>query len=947
MYHSAPLQFTLMLTRIGATVVVMEHFDAEHGAGHDRAVRRHPRAVGADDVRAHAQAARGGAEALRPLLAAAAIHVAAPCPIPVKEAMIEWWGPIILEYYAATEGIGVTLITSADWLEHKGSVGKSLLGPVHILDDDDEELPPGEDGRVFFEPPDFLSFEYHNDPAKTAVARSPQGWATVGDVGYVDEEGYLYLTDRSTNMIISGGVNIYPQEAENLLVTHPRCSTGGVRRARRRDGRAGEGRRAAGRLGWPPAPTSSASCSRSAGTAWPTTSARATVDFERAAPPRDRQALQAPPPGPLLGRPREQDRVMELRTIRAEVDDGVAPLTLARPDAGNSIDLRWRSELHEVTTAWTVDPGVRAVLVQGEGSTFCVGGDLKSFAAGADLPAHLTDITTYLHAAISRLAAHGRPGRRRRARQRGRRRLQPRVAADLVLAGASSRFVMAYTAIGLTPDGSGTWALPRVVGLRRALELTLTNRPLTAERGGGRGLATRVVADDDLRDEALALARSLAAGPTGALGAAKRLLRGSLGNDLEAQMALEAELLAGGGVGGRRARASPRSSRSARPASAGRTDGRTEPWRPLTDPGEPPRGDPRVRRQAVRPAGLPRHGHRRDRRGGRHHRAGRVPPLREQERRARRGGRRAVERVVAGVADVVDEGDTRLGGPRGPRAQHDHRGARRPGRLGGGRARAAAPRPGRAAGPGPRPPPPRRGVGPRPGRRPARPDRRRGAGDRPRGARRGRAVRRPLRRGARAGRTEELLQDGDGRPAPHRRWPSRGDEPAALRGGPAEDRGHHHRVDDAREAGVVEAALVVADRHAQRQRRMHDHAGLGLGEVGAHAAHDATHSSMFRRSMRSIQARVSGLSVRRSYMATTARLGLATIAVDEAAGQRVERLERRQVARGDRLHLRERWPRRARARASRGSPPCCGSGGRPPGPVMPAAAPISSMPVAW
>jgi acyl-CoA synthetase (AMP-forming)/AMP-acid ligase II len=145
--------------------------------------------------------------------------------------MIEWWGPIVLEYYAATEGIGATFITSEDWLRHKGSVGKSLLGPVHVLDDDGNELPTGEPGRIFFETPEFISFEYHNDPAKTSEARSPEGWATVGDVGYLDEEGYLYLTDRSTNMIISGGVNIYPQEAENLLITHAKvldCAVFGV-----------------------------------------------------------------------------------------------------------------------------------------------------------------------------------------------------------------------------------------------------------------------------------------------------------------------------------------------------------------------------------------------------------------------------------------------------------------------------------------------------------------------------------------------------------------------------------------------------------------------------------------------------------------------------------------------------------------------------------------------
>jgi acyl-CoA synthetase (AMP-forming)/AMP-acid ligase II len=221
----------MMLTRIGATVVVMEHFGAEEALA---AIERHRVTHGQyvptmfvrmlklpDEVRA-----RYDLSSLR-----GAIHVAAPCPVPVKEAMIAWWGPILIEYYAATEGIGLALITSEEWLEHKGSVGRSLLGPVHILDDDDEELPAGEEGRVFFQPPEFLSFEYHNDPAKTADSRSPQGWSTVGDVGYLDADGYLFLTDRSTNMIISGGVNIYPQEAENLLVTHPKvldCAVFGV-----------------------------------------------------------------------------------------------------------------------------------------------------------------------------------------------------------------------------------------------------------------------------------------------------------------------------------------------------------------------------------------------------------------------------------------------------------------------------------------------------------------------------------------------------------------------------------------------------------------------------------------------------------------------------------------------------------------------------------------------
>jgi long-chain acyl-CoA synthetase len=148
------------------------------------------------------------------------IHAAAPCPVPVKEQMIAWWGPIIYEYYAATEGHGVTFCDSAEWLAHPGTVGTVRLGELHVLDEDMHPVPAGMPGTLWFKTAS--PFEYFNDPVKTAEARSRDGtMSTVGDVGYVDEEGYVYLTDRRTFMIISGGVNIYPQECENLLITHP------------------------------------------------------------------------------------------------------------------------------------------------------------------------------------------------------------------------------------------------------------------------------------------------------------------------------------------------------------------------------------------------------------------------------------------------------------------------------------------------------------------------------------------------------------------------------------------------------------------------------------------------------------------------------------------------------------------------------------------------------
>jgi acyl-CoA synthetase (AMP-forming)/AMP-acid ligase II len=134
--------------------------------------------------------------------------------------MIEWWGPKIYEYYAGTEANGFCSIDTAEWLLHKGSVGKPLVGKVHIVDDDGAELATGEAGTIFFEGGG--TFEYHNDPEKTKSSRNDKDWSTLGDIGYLDQDGYLYLTDRKANMIISGGVNIYPQEAENLLATHPK-----------------------------------------------------------------------------------------------------------------------------------------------------------------------------------------------------------------------------------------------------------------------------------------------------------------------------------------------------------------------------------------------------------------------------------------------------------------------------------------------------------------------------------------------------------------------------------------------------------------------------------------------------------------------------------------------------------------------------------------------------
>jgi acyl-CoA synthetase (AMP-forming)/AMP-acid ligase II len=152
------------------------------------------------------------------------IHAAAPCPVPVKRAMIDWLGPIIEEYYSGTEGSGFVVVSSREWLERPGTVGRALHGKIRICDDDGAELPVGEVGTIYFS--DGPDFAYHNAPEKTASARNPlhSDWSTLGDVGRIDAEGYLFLADRKDFMIISGGVNVYPQEVENLLIGHPQVA---------------------------------------------------------------------------------------------------------------------------------------------------------------------------------------------------------------------------------------------------------------------------------------------------------------------------------------------------------------------------------------------------------------------------------------------------------------------------------------------------------------------------------------------------------------------------------------------------------------------------------------------------------------------------------------------------------------------------------------------------
>lgn len=226
LYHAAPLAWCGAAQRLGATLVVLEKFEPEAAlqaietykitdsqwvpTHFVRFLKLDPEIRTKYDLSSHKRA----------------LHAAAPCPVPIKQEMIEWWGPIVNEYYAGSEGIGMTMIQAKDWLAHPGTVGKAIHGTLHVCGPDGEEVGPNEDGLIYFE--NTLLPTYHNDPDKTADAMHPKGWMTLGDIGHVDADGYLFLTDRKSHMIISGGVNIYPQEIENLLITHDKIMDAAV-----------------------------------------------------------------------------------------------------------------------------------------------------------------------------------------------------------------------------------------------------------------------------------------------------------------------------------------------------------------------------------------------------------------------------------------------------------------------------------------------------------------------------------------------------------------------------------------------------------------------------------------------------------------------------------------------------------------------------------------------
>jgi acyl-CoA synthetase (AMP-forming)/AMP-acid ligase II len=220
LYHAAPLRWCMTVNFVGGTVILMDRFDAERAlALIERYKVTHAQWVPTHFVRMlrlpPETRARYDVSSMK-----VALHAAAPCAIPVKEQMIDWWGSVVYEYYAGTEGNGMTAITAAEWLQRKGSVGRAINGEIHICDETGEPVAPGTEGTIYFS--GGREFEYHNAPQKTRETRNRYGWSTLGDVGYVDRDGYLFLTDRKAFMIISGGVNIYPQEIENVLIADPR-----------------------------------------------------------------------------------------------------------------------------------------------------------------------------------------------------------------------------------------------------------------------------------------------------------------------------------------------------------------------------------------------------------------------------------------------------------------------------------------------------------------------------------------------------------------------------------------------------------------------------------------------------------------------------------------------------------------------------------------------------
>ena len=226
LYHAAPLRWSANAQMLGGTIVLMKKFDPEAALAHIETYK----VTSSQWVPTHFVRMLKLPEDVRKKYDTSslkmAIHAAAPCPVEVKKQMIAWWGPVLFEYYAGSEGFGLTMVGSAEWMQKPGTVGRAVSGIAHVCNEKGEELGPNETGVIYFENDNLA--EYHGDPKKTAEARNAAGWATYGDIGHLDEDGFLFLTDRKSFMIISGGVNVYPQEIEDALVLHPHVADAAV-----------------------------------------------------------------------------------------------------------------------------------------------------------------------------------------------------------------------------------------------------------------------------------------------------------------------------------------------------------------------------------------------------------------------------------------------------------------------------------------------------------------------------------------------------------------------------------------------------------------------------------------------------------------------------------------------------------------------------------------------
>ena len=372
------------------------------------------------------------------------VHAAAPCPVAVKQQMLDWLGPVVHEYYASTEANGATYVGPEDWLAHPGTVGRSLLGTPRVCDPSGAELPAGEVGTIYFER-DAEPFTYHGDPEKTAATRHPEHpfWATVGDLGYVDDEGYLFLTDRKAFMIISGGVNIYPQEIEDLFSLHPSVLDIAVIGVP--DDEMGE--RVVAFVS--PSPDASAGpCGRAhgvrAGAHRALQGAGRVHRHRRPAADADRQAGQAEAQGSIC----VGGSVMSDLEVRLE--EGALWLTLNRPEQFNALTGEMVVEAIQQLREATTRDDVRVVVITGSGGAFSAGADLGGENAHEKYDAGSVDGANLIIRSIIELDKPVVCGLNGIAAGVG---MSVALACDLVVATSSAALTLAFTKIGLMPDG--------------------------------------------------------------------------------------------------------------------------------------------------------------------------------------------------------------------------------------------------------------------------------------------------------------------------------------------------------------------------------------------------------------------------------------------------------------------------------------------------------------